>query len=93
MIIIDILTWIFILMSVFLMMLFMISIRFNTSIVERSVTLLETTGEYLKKHKRLESLINFLYFSGMICSIIKVLMFIARSLCKLFDILKIWGLL
>lgn len=73
MIIIDILMWIFILISVFLMLLFMVSIKFDKA-AETSVTLLEKIGEFLQKHNKLERFMNILYYSGLLCFITKGIM-------------------
>lgn len=68
--VINVLSWIFMAISILLMVAFMISIRFENA-AGVTETFLNAFADFLKRHKWLEKFINLLYYTGMICFIVK----------------------
>lgn len=85
---INVLAWIFIMITVILFMSFMILIN-----GKHPHEFLENLGYFLSRHKYFERFLTILYYIGFAAFDVKIFCFIVKFCHYLFNIFQEWGLL
>lgn len=78
---INVFAWIFIILSVSVMTLFTVSIMKDDNNI--SVRLLESIPNFFERHRKTEKLVNIIYYTGLICFIIKAVIFLINISYKI----------